>query len=406
MEAGVPRQTKKTAIQEVAALRSLLKAWGGISGGKLKSPKALRRGLDGDSLTEFSTNLSSRISGISSSLLAGKYSFSSLQPFFIPKPGSTKERLICVPTVEDRVVQRAILNFLKGRTPWLDNGISFGFVPTLGVQDAVEHAIKLRSANPWVFKTDITAFFDQIDRGLVASAIRQKIKHPTLRPLLLAAVGAEVKPNRHSQIARLKQQGIVEGVGVRQGMPLSPLFANMMLHPFDTACTRRKIPAVRYADDLIFFAKSEDEAKELQSFCKMELEKLKLNIPDLGAGSKSQIYHPSQTATFLGVEFALGAKGKYELRVGKEQIHAIKMRILSLGNLTELQNRQIDITRFGNVLMATTAAYKAHYGFCSNVADLGNNVDVWRKKALSTVYQQLGIDDSKLDDKAKWFLAL
>lgn len=402
----MPRQTKKSAIQDVASLRSLAKAWSGISGGKLKSPKALRRGLDGDSLIEFSTNLSSRISGISTALLAGTYSFSPLQPFFIPKPGSTKERLICVPTVEDRVVQRAILNFLKGRTPWLDNGISFGFVPTLGVQDAVEHAIKLRSANPWVFKTDITAFFDQIDRDLVAAAIRQKIKHPTLRPLLLSAVKNEVATNRHSLIARLKQLGIVEGVGVRQGMPLSPLFANMMLHPFDVECTRRKIPAVRYADDLIFFARSEDEAKGLQSFCKTELEKLKLNIPDLGTGSKSQIYHPSQTASFLGVEFALGTKGKYELRIGKEQIHTIKMRILSLGNLTELRNRQIDITRFGNALLASTAAYKAHYGFCSNISDLSNNVDVWRKKALSMVYEQLGIDESKLDDQARWFLAL
>lgn len=406
MEAGVPRLTKKTAIEEVASPRSISKAWSDVSGGKLKSQKALRRGIDGDSLVQFSTNLSARVAGISKAISAQRYVFSPLQPFFIPKPGSTKERLICVPTVEDRVVQRAILNFLRGRTPWLDNGISFGFVPTLGVKDAVQHAIKLRGEFPWVFKTDITAFFDKVDRDIVASAIAQKIKQPTLRPLLLAAMKTEVEPMRASQSAKIKLQGIIEGVGVRQGMPLSPLFANMVLHPFDLACAKLKIPAVRYADDLIFFAKSQSEAEKLQTFCKDELSQLKLNIPELGAGSKSQIYEPSQTADFLGVEFAMNSRSGYEIRVGKKQTDIIRTKILSLGNLTELKNRKLDITRFGNALSASTAAYKAHYSFCSNIADLSNNVDAWRKKAFSAVYTQLGIDPKVLNEDARWFLAL
>ena len=375
-----------------------------MSAGKLAGPHAGRAGIDGESLESFGKALETNLSRLSSDLRSRRFVFGDLQPFFIPKKGG--RRLICVPAVKDRVVQRAILDYLTPKSGWLSNGVSHGFVPDLGVPDAVKLAVHYREQKPWVFKTDITAFFDRIDRALLTARVSGQVRHRSLHPLLQSALGCEIRAETKSVRSNLKTLDIRRSRGVRQGMPLSPFFANLMLSPFDRACQRNGLMAVRYADDLIFFASSEEEAIGLQGFCLAQLGSLNLEIPELSSTSKTKIYAPSEAAEFLGVELRPSNESRYEVAVPQSVMDDIRTRILSYGSLDELKARNLDVAKFGNALRAAVSAYAATYAFCSNGQDLQNNLDAWEQSASLRVAKALGIKVGALSDTQRWFLRL
>ena len=67
-------------------------------------------------------------------------------------------------------------------------------------------------------------------------------------------------------------------IGIIQGSPLSPLLANIYLHPFDKAMTRAGIQLVRYADDLLLLCRSQGRAKHALQHAQERLVILKLQL--------------------------------------------------------------------------------------------------------------------------------
>ena len=126
------------------------------------------------SFNEFNKNIDEQIRRISLALRKRRYQPSSLTPFFVPKDNG-KDRLICVPTITDRLVQRAILHYLNENGCSFDNPVSYGFIKNKSVKKAVKAAIDLRKNNPWVYKTDIYSFFDNFDLDILKYAYRINI---------------------------------------------------------------------------------------------------------------------------------------------------------------------------------------------------------------------------------------
>jgi RNA-directed DNA polymerase len=401
------RKTAKasSALTDIASIAALQNALNAVARNKLGRPTAARRGHDGVYLVDFAHHQDASINELAQKLRGKTYAFSPLDPVLIPK-GENKHRVICIPTVNDRVVQRAILNHIGPKQEWMKNPISFGFVSHGGVQKAVERAIKLRNRLPWVFKTDITKFFDNIDRELLKNQIARKIQQRSIRALLFDAVDCEIRYQTKADEARYAKYGLKKGQGVRQGMPLSPFFANLFLADFDKKCHEMGIAAIRYADDLVFFSSSEQGAQAIKKLCLEELEKISLSIPDVAEGSKSQIYAPDQTAEFLGIELTPLGTGKYIIKIGHGTRRNIRAGMFSLGNLSELKSRKIDIHKFGNTISSTVAAYRAAYSFCSNHGEFSVQLDEWSATVRRRITKQLGIDLSKLSSDGKWFLGL
>jgi retron-type reverse transcriptase len=108
--------------------------------------------------------------------------------------------------------------------------------------------------HPWAYKSDISAFFDRIPRDELFDAVKRSVRTPSLNDLLRRAIDCEIDTRDPAIWRKVNAAGIVNGLGVRQGMPLSPLFANILLKEFDRVFLSRGHSLVRYAHDFIVFA--------------------------------------------------------------------------------------------------------------------------------------------------------
>lgn len=395
-----------SSFQKALSTEALLKAWKHLYSKTAKRSKDTV-GIDGISINDYEIHHKANIARLARELQNNEFRFKSLNPHFIIKPNSDKFRLICVPTVEDRIVQRALVNFLSFKyLKKLDNSISYGFVPGRSVPEAAQRACDLRKKNHWVLKTDITSFFDMIPRELLQSTIRKEIKDSSLHEILMMAACCEVDKSKPSTAARLKVIGIKTGLGVRQGMPLSPFFANLLLYPLDKKLMELKLKAVRYADDLIFFSDSEQSCKSILETCQNEISKLKLSLPEIAPGSKSVIYSPFDPAEFLGLELARTSTG-YELRLSKNQRQKIRAEILQLGTIKELLSRGITLRNLGPHLSAKVNGYLNAYSACTNYKQLESALQDIEKKTLRYLYEkELRIDLSSANGETRRFLNL
>ena len=110
-------------------------------------------------------------------------------------------------------------------------------------------------------------------------------------PLVVAALAA---PTVGSIVKERMSQP--RKIGIIQGSPLSPLLANIYLHPFDKAITREGIRLVRYADDLLLLCRSENRARHALQYAQKRLATLKLALNP----QKTQIAHFDNGIEFLG----------------------------------------------------------------------------------------------------------
>ncbi|MFC3532315.1 reverse transcriptase domain-containing protein [Vogesella facilis] len=363
-------------------------------------------GIDGISINDFSTDPIAHLRNLSNHVRSPNFQFQKLKPHIIPKVNG-KYRLICVPTVNDRIVQRSLLIFLSEKyQKQLANNISFGFIKDRGIQKAARTACFYRTKKQWVLKTDIQSFFDNIDRNILAASIKRSIKEKSLHNILISASSCEIFSTSKSEKSKILALGIIEGHGIRQGMPLSPFFSNLILSPFDHIIIKKKILAVRYADDLIFFATSRSECEDIFQLCQESLSTLGLHLPSISSSSKSIIYEPDQPAEFLGLGLCKKT-AEYKISLLPEQREKIRQRILDLGSIKELLARKINLSSLGKAIDNRISGYLSAYDCCDNIEDLERELhDLGMKVKRRVLFDELKIPYSSLSSEARRFLGV
>jgi group II intron reverse transcriptase/maturase len=173
---------------------------------------------------------------------------------FIPKPGSSEQRPLSIPTVRDRIVQAAAKIVLEPIFEADMLACSFGFRPKRVAHDALQVLIdESWRGRRWVVETDIANCFEAIPHERLMQAVEERVSDQSVLKLLRAMLRAGVM-----------QDGSVRRpvTGTPQGGVVSPLLANVYLHRIDRAWqTRKHGVLIRYADDLVVMCASRQQAQ-------------------------------------------------------------------------------------------------------------------------------------------------
>ena len=341
-----------------------------------------------------------------------------LKSGFVPTPllaiakpkDSGGHRIICVPTIEDRLIQFSILfkirDILKNRG--LFNNISYGLVAHSNrtVQDARVRATALRESGQWVYKTDIQKFFDKIPRDRLETEIRRMVPHSTLHNVLVAFSKVEIGDGFALDWEKIiKGAGIETGMGVRQGMPLSPYFAGITLEKLDRLLETKGLPVIRYVDDIIGFFNSEKECEDFDAFLRDELGKLSLDLGVIGdPQSKTQIYEPDKPADFVGMEMSFNGEGKCQLLVSEKTLQRLETRFAEMIELENLLQRKITLPYLGARLESMVKGYIAAYHGATNMTELKARVRAASAPVVGAVLENIFGPSKQFNRKERVFL--
>nr|WP_284144904.1 reverse transcriptase domain-containing protein [Tianweitania aestuarii] len=307
------------------------------------------------------------------------YNLSPLRPIPIPKPNGKGMRVICVPTIRDRIVQRMLVQHLMTRpgAALIRNSVSYAFMSSVdddkkGIHPAQNKALELRRKFPWAHKSDITSFFDNIPRKQVVDRTMQMFRQPSFRGLLQKTVACEVARVDPGTNRRVDQAGLRPGIGVRQGMPISPFLSNVILQRFDSGMAANGFHAVRYADDFIVFCESRDECLRVDNLARSLLNEQSFTLPALEPGSKTQIAEPEEAIEFLGLEIAKAsdALGDYALCITPKQLAHIRDELGYFRDFDRLARDRVTLAAAVQGATNRIAGYRAAYTAASNVSQL------------------------------------
>ena len=207
-----------------------------------------------------------------------------------------------IPAVRDRVVQQSLKEILEPIFEERFHPSSYGYRKGRNAWQAVEKAKAFASKYGLcnVVELDLSKCFDTLDHEKIIDSVAERVSDGKILKLIRAMLKSGVM-----------EDGVWKATetGSPQGGVISPLLANIYLDEFDQKMKARGIRIVRYADDILIFSKTQEEAREFLAIAINILEidmKLKVNR------NKTRITTLEEGFHFLGFEI----KGE---RVGIEK---------------------------------------------------------------------------------------
>ena len=269
-------------------------------------------GIDGQSVERFAANEQEYLSELAKDLEQGKYQPQAVRRVEIPKAGG-KTRPLGIPTVKDRIVQTAVKRVIE---PILEKEflpMSYGFRPGKGCKDALREVDEcLREGYTHVVDADLKGYFDSIPHELLKTRIQEHISDGRVLQLMTSWL----------------QQDIVRDLerwtptaGTPQGAVISPLLANLYLHPLDVKMSELGYRMVRYADDFVILCTSAPQAQAALEEVKAWVEENGLSLhPDKTHVGDCLV--PGQGFEFLGYRFEAGGR-----RVRDKSLKGLKDKV-------------------------------------------------------------------------------
>jgi len=271
-------------------------------------------GVDRVTVEAYGENLVDELRQLHRELKTGTYEPQPVRRVEIPKSDGGV-RMLGVPAVKDRVVQQALLNVLQPIFEPDFHPSSYGYRPGRSCHQAVAKAERFlnRYHLEYVVDMDLSKCFDRLDHDLILESVNQKVSD-----------GSVLKLIRKFLTAGVMHDGALEAtdVGSAQGGVCSPLIANIYLDRFDQEMKARRIRIVRYADDILIFARTKQEAGRYQQIATQFLEgELKLTVNT----KKTHIASAQEGVTYLG--FVIHPR---YVAISQKKIKAFKDRIRQL----------------------------------------------------------------------------
>jgi RNA-directed DNA polymerase len=237
-------------------------------------------GVDGVTADEYEQNLESNLQGLLNRVKSGTYHAPPVRRVHIPKGGSrTETRPIGIPTLEDKVLQRAVVMLLEPIYEQDFTACSYGFRPGRSAHQALQafRGQLMNGRGGYVLEVDIRKFFDNLDHGHLRAFLRLRVRDG----VLLRLIGKWLK-------AGVLEDGSVSypDSGSPQGGVVSPLLSNIFLHYVLDVWFERDVKPrlrdraflIRYADDVVIGFRDGRDAQRVLEVLPKRLGKYGLTI--------------------------------------------------------------------------------------------------------------------------------
>jgi group II intron reverse transcriptase/maturase len=219
-------------------------------------------GIDGETWRHYGEALEVHLQDLAGRVQRGAYRARPVRRVYIPKTDG-QLRPLGVPTLEDKIVQRALVEVLTAIYDPDFLGVSYGFRPQRSPHlalDALSVGLLTKRVN-WVLDADIRGFFDTLNHEWLVRFIEHRVADQRVVRLIQKWLNAGVLEEGHRTVSE---------VGTVQGGSISPLLANVYLHyVFDLWVQRWRhrqahgdVVVVRFADDFVLGFEHQDDAEQ------------------------------------------------------------------------------------------------------------------------------------------------
>jgi RNA-directed DNA polymerase len=288
-------------------------------------------GIDGETWRHYGEALAENLRDLSGRLARGAYRAKPVKRTYIAKADG-RQRPLGIPTLEDKVVQRATAEVLNAIWETDFIGFSYGFRRGRNPHNALDalYAGLLTRRVNWVLDLDIRGFFDAIDHGWLVKFVEHRIADRRVVRLIQKWLNAGVLEDGVRRWAE---------TGTPQGGSISPVLANLYLHHVFDLWARwwRKtqpegdMTVVRYADDAIVGFQHREEAERFlaalrERFAKfgLELHPAKTRLLEFGPSAAENRRRAGkgkpETFNFLGFTHICGKKKSGRFTVVRQTI--------------------------------------------------------------------------------------
>jgi RNA-directed DNA polymerase len=321
-------------------------------------------GIDGETVSDFAAKAELNIELLHEELKTNEYEPSPVRRVEIEKPDGGV-RLLGIPTVKDRVVQQAIVNIIEPIFDKTFHPSSYGYRPNHSQHQAVAKAERFMNKYglEHVVDMDLSKCFDTLDHEIMIKVVAEYISDGRVLEL----------------IKKFLKSGVMHGenfseteVGSPQGGVISPLLSNIYLNQFDQKMRQKGIRIVRYADDILIFAKNKKMAGNYRAYATKVLEKeLKLKVN----GEKTKLTNIHEGVAFLG--FVIRRK---TLSVNPKRIKRLKDRVREITRRNSGRELERVIKELNPVLRGWINYYRV-----ANIKGFIEDFMAWLRRRLRMV---------------------
>jgi RNA-directed DNA polymerase len=200
------------SIAHLMTVEKLYEAFGSLR-------KNASAGIDGVTYAEYEINAEESIRQLHRRLVTGKYQVQPLRRVYIPKENG-KQRPISIPSLEDKIVQKVVVDLMNAiyEQDFLD--CSYGFRPGRSQHQALDEVRRVICTRPtgWILELDIQSYFDKIVRGTLIEMVEKRVSDGSVLRLIQKWIKVGVIEDGKLLISE---------TGTGQGQPISPLLANI-----------------------------------------------------------------------------------------------------------------------------------------------------------------------------------
>jgi group II intron reverse transcriptase/maturase len=364
------KEARFTALLHHVSLERLVMAYRDLS------PKAAP-GVDGVTWVSYGQDLVGNLRDLHERVQQGRYRASPSRRAYIPKADG-RQRPLGIATLEDKIVQRAVVGVLNAIYEVDFRGFSYGFRPRRGPHralDALATGIMTKRVN-WVLDADIRDFFGQLDRDWLGRFLRHRIADERVLRLVGKWLAAGVIENG---------SWAETGRGSPQGASVSPLLANVYLHYvldlwadwWRHQFAHGDVIIIRFADDFIVGFEHRQDAERFRDelggrFARfgLELHPEKTRLVEFGRRAArdraARGEGKPETFTFLGFTHicATSKRGRFWVR---RKTDSKRARAKLAEVKAEIRRRAcLPIPEQGRWLAAVVRGHQAYYAVPGN----------------------------------------